>query len=153
MVVALSAHTGVPLPDLTRAFGRYLFGRFSTLYPAFFEGVGNAFDMLKRIDDHIHVEVRKLYPDPELPRMAMEQFADDDAGRQCRRFSWRQLKRSRKLPGLLHWMQPLLATPWTRWMNTFVAPASAIDEAIWRDLAGALSGSSICQRGRSRVCR
>lgn len=79
MVGALSAQTGVPLPDLTRAFGRYLFGRFSTLYPAFFEGVTNAFDMLERIDGYIHVEVRKLYSDAELPRITMKQAADGGA--------------------------------------------------------------------------
>lgn len=79
MVVALSAQTGVPLPDLTRAFGRYLFGRFSTLYPSFFVGVTGAFDMLERIDGYIHVEVRKLYPDAELPRISMEQSADGGA--------------------------------------------------------------------------
>ena len=34
----------------------------------FFEGVGTAGEMLTKIDDHIHVEVKKLYPDAELPK-------------------------------------------------------------------------------------
>ena len=36
--------------------------------PAFFSGVDSAFTFLASIDGHIHVEVRKLYPDAELPR-------------------------------------------------------------------------------------
>jgi hypothetical protein len=55
------------VPELVKAFGRYLFGRFVELYPAFFEGVDGAFSFLDRIEEHVHVEVQKLYPDAELP--------------------------------------------------------------------------------------
>ena len=70
LVTRLSEKTGMPVPDLINAFGRYLFGRFSELYPAFFEGVDGAFSFLDRIEEHVHVEVRKLYPDAELPTFA-----------------------------------------------------------------------------------
>ncbi len=68
LVGQLSAVTGIAAPDLVRAFGKHLFGRFVTLYPGFFKGVGSAFAFLGRVDAYIHVEVRKLYPDAELPR-------------------------------------------------------------------------------------
>jgi hypothetical protein len=67
MVVALSQETNVEIPELIKAFGCYLFGRFLTLYPDFFDHVGNSFDFLDRIDNYVHVEVKKLYPDAELP--------------------------------------------------------------------------------------
>ena len=70
LVAQLSEKTGAPVPDLVRAFGRYLFGRFVELYPTFFEGVDGAFSFLDRIEEHVHVEVRKLYPDAELPTFA-----------------------------------------------------------------------------------
>jgi hypothetical protein len=70
LVTQLSEKTGAPVPDLVRAFGRYLFGRFVELYPTFFEGVDGAFSFLDRIEEHVHVEVRKLYPDAELPTFA-----------------------------------------------------------------------------------
>ena len=70
LVTQLSEKTGTPVPDLVRAFGHYLFGRFVELYPAFFEGVDGAFSFLDRIEEHVHVEVRKLYPDAELPTFA-----------------------------------------------------------------------------------
>jgi len=77
LVTRLSEKTGMPVPDLTNAFGRYLFGRFSELYPAFFEGVDGAFSFLDRIEEHVHVEVRKLYPDAELPTFATSRPNDD----------------------------------------------------------------------------
>lgn len=69
MVTALSRESGIPAPELARAFGVFLFKRFVTLYPHFFEGVTNALEMLERIDGAIHLEVRKLYADAELPRV------------------------------------------------------------------------------------
>jgi hypothetical protein len=72
MVVALSHRCGVPVPDLVRAFGEYLFGRFVLTYPSFFHGVDDAFTFLACIEDIIHVEVLKLYPDAELPRFDVE---------------------------------------------------------------------------------
>jgi hypothetical protein len=67
LVAALSKATATPVPDLLRAFGQHLFGRFVTGYPRFFTGVGSAFDFLENLNSVIHVEVRKLYPDAELP--------------------------------------------------------------------------------------
>lgn len=67
LVARLSEATGIPVPELVRAFGTYLFGRFHQLYPGLFEGVSGNFDFLSQIEDHVHAEVRKLYPDAELP--------------------------------------------------------------------------------------
>ncbi|MDE3020110.1 MAG: heme NO-binding domain-containing protein [Nitrospirota bacterium] len=67
LVGQVSAATGLPVPTLVRTFGQHLFGRFTQAYPKFFNGVGSAFDFLGKIESYIHVEVRKLYPDAELP--------------------------------------------------------------------------------------
>jgi len=67
LVGQLSEKTGMAVPDLVEAFGRYLFNRFVVLYPQFFDAVDGAFSFLDRIEEHVHVEVRKLYPDAELP--------------------------------------------------------------------------------------
>ncbi len=53
---------------LLNAFGKYLFDTFLKVYPHFFQAVDNTFDFLKSIDNHIHVEVKKLYPDAILPK-------------------------------------------------------------------------------------
>lgn len=67
MAQCLAAATGEAPADLLRTFGAHLFGRFAALYPAFFQGVDDGLEFLCRVEDHIHVEVRKLYPDAELP--------------------------------------------------------------------------------------
>ena len=53
-------------------FGRYLFDVFLKNYPHFFEQAGDLFSFLASIEDHIHVEVRKLYPEAELPGFESE---------------------------------------------------------------------------------
>lgn len=67
LVVRLSEITNTPIPDLLQTFGKHLLGRFAQQYPGFFGEAPTAFDLLERIENHIHVEVRKLYPDAELP--------------------------------------------------------------------------------------
>lgn len=77
LVGALSEATGVPVPELIKAFGQHLFGRFSLAYPKLFEGVDSAFAFLRSIELYIHVEVRKLYPDAELPSFTYESQGPD----------------------------------------------------------------------------
>ena len=62
LVVALSAKSGVEIPELLRAFGGYLFNSFTRLYPSFFEHVDNSLDFLEQVEGVIHVEVKKIYP-------------------------------------------------------------------------------------------
>lgn len=70
-IVALVGHlseaTNTSVPDLLRTFGKHLFQRFSVLYPSHFAGRDSAFAFLRILDNKIHVEVKKLYPDAELP--------------------------------------------------------------------------------------
>ncbi|MEZ4829520.1 MAG: heme NO-binding domain-containing protein [Bacteroidia bacterium] len=72
LVVNLSHESQVPVPDLLKAFGEYLFGQFVLGYGHFFHGVNSAFDFMAKIEDYIHVEVRKLYPDAELPSFEID---------------------------------------------------------------------------------
>ena len=67
LVIQLSKKTGTKVPDLLKAYGRHLFARFHAGYPAFFENVSDGFGFLQSIEKVVHVEVRKLYPDAELP--------------------------------------------------------------------------------------
>ncbi|MEW9900820.1 heme NO-binding domain-containing protein [Chitinivorax sp. PXF-14] len=71
LVGLLSAQTQMPAVDLVRAFGEHLLGRFTVLYPQMFSRHTNLLDFLASIDGEIHVEVRKLYPDAQLPRFSI----------------------------------------------------------------------------------
>lgn len=76
LVVELSNRSGMGLPDLLKAFGKYLFNTFKTSYAPMFESSTDGFDFLERIDQEIHVEVLKLYPDAELPSFRTECLSD-----------------------------------------------------------------------------
>jgi hypothetical protein len=67
LVGNLAKTTGLAAGDLVTEFGRYLFGRFVQLFPALFDGIDCPAEFLRRVESYIHVEVRKLYPDTELP--------------------------------------------------------------------------------------
>ncbi|MFK7923313.1 MAG: heme NO-binding domain-containing protein [Bacteroidia bacterium] len=67
LVVNLSKETDLSVPDLLVAFGRHLFTRFAAGYGHFFNGVNDCFTFLLSIENYIHIEVKKLYPDAELP--------------------------------------------------------------------------------------
>lgn len=72
LVSKLSEHTNIAIPDLLKAFGTHLMSRFTALYPSFFYNVNDCFGFLQTIENHVHVEVRKLYSDTELPTFETE---------------------------------------------------------------------------------
>ncbi|MFO1036097.1 MAG: heme NO-binding domain-containing protein [Geminicoccaceae bacterium] len=72
LVGYLSEQTGLPAGELCHVFGAHLFGRFADRYARFFRPGDTALDFLARVETHIHTEVRKLYPDAELPQFDCE---------------------------------------------------------------------------------
>ena len=67
LLMKLSEKTDTPPAALPQTFGRHLFDVFLQNYGVFFENITDPFDFLESIEDYIHVEVRKLYSDAELP--------------------------------------------------------------------------------------
>lgn len=70
LVSNLSTLTDATVSDLLKAFGRHLFQRFVLSFPLFFEGMCSSMEFLPRVQDYVHSEVRKLYPDAELPNFS-----------------------------------------------------------------------------------
>lgn len=68
MVVALSKRTGIPVDTLVKVFGEHVFSIFAKNYPSFFNDVPDALTFLSGIENIIHAEVIKLYPDAQLPK-------------------------------------------------------------------------------------
>ncbi len=68
IVTALSGRTGLAAEDLQRRFGAWMHTRFTELYPDVFAAKDGPLDLLQSVETEVHVEVRKLYPDAELPR-------------------------------------------------------------------------------------
>lgn len=78
IVESVAAESSLPTSDLLRAFGEYLFARLAAGHPEFLVAVDGPITMLKQIEHHIHVEVRKLYPDAELPHFTYEPSGPDE---------------------------------------------------------------------------
>ncbi|NOV04372.1 hypothetical protein GC097_30810 [Paenibacillus sp. LMG 31457] len=72
LVVQLSQRTNIPVADLVRTFGEYLFTQLIELHPQFIQENSSVFSFLQKVDSYIHVEVRKLYPGAELPAFEYE---------------------------------------------------------------------------------
>lgn len=72
MVQRLSELTRQPVPALLKVFGTHLMGRFAQLYPQLLNSKTDTFGMLEIVENYIHVEVLKLYPEAELPTIHTE---------------------------------------------------------------------------------
>lgn len=72
LMVAFSQRIDCDTTTLLKDFGQHLFTRFHALYPSFFDNVHSAMDFMEGIEHIIHAEVRKLYPDAELPKFDVE---------------------------------------------------------------------------------
>lgn len=77
LVSSLSEKSGISVSDLLKAYGTYQFKRFTILYPSFFKGVQSAFEFLEGLENYIHPEVKKLYPDAELPSFETERLHEN----------------------------------------------------------------------------
>lgn len=73
----LSQETGIPVGDLLRNFGQHLFGVLARSYRQLIADAVDSFSLLERIENEIHVEVLKLYPDAQLPRFAHDRIGND----------------------------------------------------------------------------
>ena len=75
---AISAkRPGRALRSWLHVFGKHLFGRFVEGFPHFLRGPGRCLRLPGQGEDYIHVEVKKLYPDAELPSVLASSDASD----------------------------------------------------------------------------
>jgi len=76
LLTSLSKATEVPTNDLLYTFGHYLFNSLLTAHPEVVSSYKTPLSLLYSIEDHIHVHVRKLYPDAELPSFKVLERTD-----------------------------------------------------------------------------
>ncbi|MEQ6120259.1 heme NO-binding domain-containing protein [Reichenbachiella sp. MALMAid0571] len=77
LLTKTSELTGKDSDYILQKFGWHLFGVFTKAYPQFFTAAKSSFDILSTLDDKIHPEVLKLYPDAELPRFEIEKMEEN----------------------------------------------------------------------------
>lgn len=67
LITQLSEKSAIPIGDLLYTFGLYLFDSLGKAHPEVIQNYNSPIGLLYSIEDHIHVHVKKLYPDAELP--------------------------------------------------------------------------------------
>lgn len=77
LVGVLVEKTGQPVETLLHDFGFYLFGKLAAAHGHVMQGRTDLLGLLERLDDDIHVQVRKLYPDSDLPTFKVMSRTDN----------------------------------------------------------------------------
>lgn len=76
IVAAASEHLDIPVPALLVVVGQHAFEGLTRRYPELVGSEDNTVDFLRRVEDFIHPEVKKLYPNAVLPKFAFEDLDD-----------------------------------------------------------------------------
>lgn len=77
LLTSLSKNTKIPADTLLQVYGEHFFNVIETSYPDLLATFKGPIDMLSSVENHIHIEVRKIYPDAELPTFFIEEQSDD----------------------------------------------------------------------------
>lgn len=77
LVTKLSEVLNIEVPTLLKVYGKYLFKAFAKRYVTIVSALTDPFELLEAVEGHIHGEVRKLYPDAELPSFDTEQPTEE----------------------------------------------------------------------------
>ncbi|WP_298545048.1 heme NO-binding domain-containing protein [uncultured Aquimarina sp.] len=67
LLTHLSEHTSISIDDLLLTYAEHFFGVLVASYPGLINKYEDPIELLSSIENHIHVEVQKIYPDAELP--------------------------------------------------------------------------------------
>lgn len=73
----LSQKTTISIDDLLLVYAEHFFGVLATSYPELINQYKNPIEMLASIENHIHVEVLKIYPDAELPTFEIQEKTEN----------------------------------------------------------------------------
>ncbi|QCE41518.1 heme NO-binding domain-containing protein [Psychroserpens sp. NJDZ02] len=74
----LSANTGISIDNLLLVYAEHFFSVIEKSYPGLLATYKDPIEMISSIENHIHVEVRKIYPDAELPTFVVEEKSEND---------------------------------------------------------------------------
>jgi hypothetical protein len=73
----LSARTGIDIDNLLLVYAEHFFSVIKDSYPGLLNTYKDPIEMISSIENHIHAEVRKIYPDAEPPTFLIERKTED----------------------------------------------------------------------------
>lgn len=70
LIVELSKQSGIPPEELQRVFGQVVFSNLYNTLPdnSSLQACKTSFQFVKLVEDYIHIEVKKLYPEANPPK-------------------------------------------------------------------------------------
>lgn len=77
LVTHLSNNTDIAVDDLLLVFSEHLFKTLIKSHPDLVSHYEGPMDLLASIENHIHVEVQKIYPDAQLPTFELEERTEN----------------------------------------------------------------------------
>ena len=77
LITNLSEKTSMSVDELLHVYGLHFFSVIERDYPGILKTYSGPMDLLSSVESHIHVEVRKIYPDAELPRFEMTEKTEN----------------------------------------------------------------------------
>ena len=77
LLASLSKNTKIDTEKLLQIYGEHFFNVISASYPDLLATFEEPIHMLSSIENHIHIEVRKIYPDAELPTFFVEEKSNN----------------------------------------------------------------------------
>lgn len=76
LLTHLSKNTGLSIDQLLLVYAGHFFEAIKKSYPDLLASYKDPIEMLSSIENHIHVEVVKIYPDAELPTFEITERTD-----------------------------------------------------------------------------
>ena len=73
LLTHLSEKTGISIDDLLLIYGEHFFEVLKNNYPELLDAYTDQMELISSIENHIHVEVKKIYPDAELPSFEIKE--------------------------------------------------------------------------------
>lgn len=77
LLTQLGKETSIPTDQLLRIYGEHFFTVLKESYSGLIDTYSDPIELLSSIENHIHVEVRKIYPDAELPTFEVVEKSED----------------------------------------------------------------------------
>ncbi|NRA93317.1 MAG: heme NO-binding domain-containing protein [Psychroserpens sp.] len=77
LISNLSNNTDIPVDDLLLVYSEHLFAVLVNTHPDLIRYYKDPMDLIASIENHIHVEVQKIYPEAQLPTFDIEERTQD----------------------------------------------------------------------------
>lgn len=77
LVTNLSKNTEIDVDDLFLVYAEHLFAVLVKTHPDLVSHYKDPMNLIASIENHIHVEVQKIYPDAQLPSFELEERTND----------------------------------------------------------------------------